>query len=87
MFGNKALAKATMKVTEEGMKQFNLVTEEISKLANITGRYWCLTEAKLFDKVRKISFGQGFICGTALTGIVAAKRNKKKTEETKPNEE
>ena len=87
MFGNKVLAKATMKVTEEGVKQFNLVTEEISKLAKITGQYWCLTEAKLFDKVRKISFGQGFICGTALTGIVVAARKRKKTEETKTDEE
>jgi hypothetical protein len=87
MLGNKVLAKTAMKVTEEGAKQFAIVTEEVTKLANVTGRYWCLTEAKLFDKVRKISFGQGFICGGVVTGIVAAKHNKKKTEETKPDEE
>lgn len=87
MFGNKVLEKAAMKVTEEGAKQFSLVAEEISKLSNITGKYWCLTEAKLFDKVRKISFGQGFICGGIFTSIVAAKKNQKKTKETNTDEE
>ena len=82
MLGNKVLAKATMKATEEVSKQFGVITEELNKLANITGKNWCLTEAKLFNKVRKISFGQGFICGTAITGIVIAKRKQKDEPKT-----
>ena len=87
MLGNKALSKAVLKVTEEGAKQFKLVADEIGKLSNITGQAWCLTSAKLFDKVRKISFGQGFIGGVAFTGIVSAVRKRKKKDETKTNEE
>ena len=84
MLGNKVLAKATMKVTEEGVKQFKVVADEMTKLSKISGQMWCLTEAKLFDKVRKISFGQGFVTGAAFTGIAAAvrkhKKNKTKTD-------
>ena len=80
MFGNRVLSKGVLKTTEEGVKQFKLLTEELTKLSKISGKAWCLTEAKLFDKVRRISFGQGAVFGAAATGIITAIRKRKKKD-------
>ena len=86
MLGNKLLNKTTVKVSEEALKQQKLVIEEIGKLADLTNRGWDLVASELFDKVRKISFGEGFICGTAFAGLTVAaskvvKKRKSKTDE------
>lgn len=88
MFGNKMLSKAVVKVSEEGAKQHALVRTEIDTLCKLTNQGWDLVASKMFDKARKISFGQGFVAGTALTGLVAAvnkivKKDKPKTTDKK----
>ena len=88
MFGNRTLSKAIVKVSEEGAKQHQVVAAEIDKLCEITAQRWDLVSGVVFDKVRKISFGEGFICGTAFTGLAAAahkivKKRKEETDEEK----
>lgn len=88
MFGNKMLSKAVVKVSEEGAKQHELVRNEIDKLCQLTNQGWDLVCSKTFDKARKISFGQGFVVGTALTGLAATaskllKKDKPKTKDKK----
>lgn len=72
MLGNKYLKNVTCKVTEEGHAQYTIVAEEIDKLAKITDMGWDLTASKVFDKVRRISFGQGALIGAAVVGSVVA---------------
>lgn len=87
MLGNRMLNKAIVKVSEEGAKQqHELVCNEIDKLCELTNHRWDLISGTLFDKVRKVSFGQGFVAGMALTGLVTAgckivKKRKPKTDE------
>ena len=88
MLGNRMLSKAIIKVSEEGAKQHELVRNEIDKLCQLTNQGWDLVSSKMFDKARKISFGQGFVTGTALTGLVTAahkivKKDKPKTDDKK----
>ena len=88
MFGNRMLSKVTIKASEEGVKQHKIVVEELGKLAELTNQGWDLVSSELFDKARKISFGEGVICGTALTGVVVAaheivKKRKSKTDKEK----
>jgi hypothetical protein len=87
MLGNKYLKDVMMKTTKEGYDQYNVVANEIDKLADITNMGWDLTASEVFDKVRKISFGQGALIGAAVVGGAVAvkeiisKRKKKKSEE------
>lgn len=87
MLGNRMLNKAIIKVSEEGAKQHELVRNEIDKLCELTNESWDLVSTKVFDKARKISFGQGMVCGGALTGLVAAGRKFVKKQKPKTDEE
>ena len=86
MLGNKYLKDVMMKTTKEGYDQYNVVANEIDKLADITNMGWDLTASEVFDKVRKISFGQGALIGAAVVGGAVAvkeiisKHKKKKSE-------
>lgn len=86
MFGNRMLSKAIVKVSEEGAKQHELVKNEIDKLCQLTNQGWDLVTSKMFDRARKISFGQGVIAGTALTGFVVTMRNKIKKDKPKTDD-
>ena len=59
MLGQRALDKAVITLTEEGVKQYDIVTEEIKKLADITEMGWDLTSSRLLDKVRLICYYEG----------------------------
>ena len=87
MLGNRMLSKAIIKTSEEGAKQHELVRNEIGKLCELTHQGWDLVSSELFDKVRKISFGEGFVCGTAFTGLVAAAHKLIKKHKPETNEE
>ena len=86
MLGNRMLSKAVIKVSEEGAKQHDLVRKEIDTLCKLTNQGWDLVTSKMFDKARKISFGQGFVAGTALTGLVAAARKNMKKDKPKTDD-
>ena len=86
MFGNKMLSKAIIKVSEEGAKQHEVVKNELDKLCQLTNQGWDLVSSKMFDKARKISFGQGMLAGAGITGLVAAARNKLKKDKPKTDD-
>ena len=69
MFGDKLLGK-TFRVTKEASEQFRKVDGEINTLANLTGKSWHLTEDRLFDKVRYVSFVEG--AATVCVGAAVA---------------
>lgn len=86
MLGNKYLKNVMVNVTEEGSEQYNVVANEIDKLCTITKTSWSLTASHVFDKARKISFGQGALIGAAVVGgavavkEIVSKHKKKKSE-------
>ena len=72
MLGNKYLKNAMVQITEEGSDQYRIVADEVDKLAKITEMRWDVTAGHVFDKARKISFGQGAVVGAAVVGSVIA---------------
>lgn len=72
MLGNKYLKDVMVNVTEEGSEQYHVVANEIDKLCMVTQMGWSLTANHVFDKVRKISFGQGALIGAAAVGSAVA---------------
>lgn len=96
MFGKHTSERSVLRTTEEGVKQFEIASQEIQKLADITKTGWHLTSANLFDKVCVISFLEGSAITAAgiAAGVMIAdqlekrRMNKKlKNAEQNSNEE
>ena len=71
MFGEKLLNNPRMRIrtSETGLEQFNIVLGEIKKLCDETNIGWDLTASDMFDKVRKVCFAEGIVCGALITGV------------------
>lgn len=85
MLGNKYLKNAMVNLTKEGSDQYHVAANELDKLCQVTEMRWDMIAGHVFDKARKISFGQGALIGAAVVGgAVAVKeivsRHKKNTE-------
>lgn len=89
MLGNGTLKRATMNVSEEGLKQFKVTSNEVGKLAQATKTGWHLTTHDLFTKVRVISFMEGVGCCAAgilaasvISGLYKSKKNKEQEKDS-----
>jgi hypothetical protein len=86
MLGNRTLTKTTLSVSQEAYDQLKVVQKEIDTYCKLTNTGWDLTQGELFDKVRKICFGEGVVVGgiiigvTALVGNAIAKRKSRKKD-------
>lgn len=70
MLGNRTLENSIITLDSEGKEQYDIVTNEISKLARISKMSWDLTSSRLFDKTRWVCFGEGVIFSIVVLGGV-----------------
>ena len=70
MLGNRTLENSIITLDSEGKEQYDIVANEISKLARISKMSWDLTSSRLFDKTRWVCFGEGVIFSIVVLGGV-----------------
>lgn len=69
MLGNRILKKTSLGVTKEAYDQLQVVQKEIDTYCELTHTGWDLTQSELFDKVRKVCFGEGVVIGGVVVGL------------------